>query len=723
MSFTHNLLLPFYFPQMLAMDMRRGGIVLLCVVFVGLYLAFGHQLGIGVGLPVPASLTERLPVPSGPSVAPTCPPTVPDATSPSAVPSSPSPPSVISEEGASMAMLVDPEGCNGFFSVLATAWLKEETDYAVPLNRVKSKLEVMVAQMDLYNSTFSLFVTPETEKARQEIAAFHAATIAADPRFRRLIFQDINVTEMALTDGFTMQHIRWLQQMNFHPRLSDVFRLLIQKRFRSTYVDLDMLLLSPTPALYSLPFVALGMWGHGGPSMEPTNAIFCMRISLIDDTLRIIRHRMDAHADRFGEYFYTELGPSAIQRSMLKRMNTFGPSEPPHLILNENHPWADSIRSMATLNRKFPHTEIHLTGSIRNNIPLPYHHLVKCVREALLAPSLRLAKEDTYQCEGGLASSLLPRHRSERAPLTLPLRPLSKVDIQLPVCRGFYSVLVVGMSGEVAADDELKASTVKLQLLYAQMKLLNASATTYIIAPSSRLPNATALLHLANSVVEDLSPNVKLQPLSVEDMVKEASLGNVILEMIKRWNAAQVSELARFIVGSGRTFIGFGVVLLRASMDTFQERSFVGVVVHGELQGALEYNSRLFCFSAPLRHSIVSSLVWLLEDPSPALNALGSHTLQLGLLTYPEWFRIRQSDQVEHVLLYSAQNQQVSWTLATLRQAMTDPAGYNQTYFTLTDANFVSDELIKRKGIVGYANCVYSLVNFIHAGMPMNCDN
>jgi hypothetical protein len=298
-------------------------------------------------------------------------------------------------------------GCRGFFAVFASIdQLPHAGDRDGVVKAMGAQLEYYSAQMVAYDRELLVFVS----------SAAMAQGLNAT-RFPRVNAQVFDANELLKTCGFTSTHLeeisRWSKDGDHTffsiPRVSDIIRLCLAKRYRRTYVDFDVLLLDATPNRFERPFVPAGLWTDRGSSIEFSNCIFCLAEVHVDWLLDNVRAVMERKLRLHEQYYYTELGPVAFARMMLHpRITLFDQPD----ILPEQHPSGFTVEDMALQACRFNMSHFHLTGVIRSQLRHTTEKLpgsdespqtVKDVRYRSLVQTLRCATGSTPLVIGNAA--------------------------------------------------------------------------------------------------------------------------------------------------------------------------------------------------------------------------------------------------------------------------------------------------------------------------------
>jgi hypothetical protein len=336
--------------------------------------------------------------------------------------------------------------CRGFFTVFATAFLSPSiADHDHVGHVMRPQLEYWSAQMAAYDRKLTLFVTNDE--------------VAVGLAYSNIRVQQFDAHELLGTCGFGADHLaeikRWQADARGHAvaRIADVLRLCLAKRHQMTYVDFDVMLIDATPDRFERPFVPAGLWIDQRSTLEVSNCIFCLNAGQLDAAVRHVQNVLERKLRLREQYFYTELGPIALARMVLRpEVSVLNPVE----LLPEQHPFGFTVEEMARLACRFNMSHFHLTGAIRSRLHIVgdlsgrgriasssvrYAALVQTLRCATGAPDLKLG-------EAGPLATYAPHHADtlESAPSKTTVPADSSASSTRPTggvcgCNVFYPPL------------------------------------------------------------------------------------------------------------------------------------------------------------------------------------------------------------------------------------------------------------------------------------------
>ena len=218
--------------------------------------------------------------------------------------------------------------CDGFFTVLANVWIPDESaenniTCASTYAKFQEQLEVHNAQLLKMNSTMVVFTTWTKDQLREEGSN---CSLDKYPALRQVQFDPQQLLLESSDDIMTPQVVDWISswqnvtiqnpkgQRRNHlvTRLSDLFRIVLAKKYNLAYADLDMVYLSNDQRVYvQEPNVAVPIWSEEKGALEIQNSGFCFNPAQLNVLLRnaitIIQSKGPVQTTR-NKYIYTELG-------------------------------------------------------------------------------------------------------------------------------------------------------------------------------------------------------------------------------------------------------------------------------------------------------------------------------------------------------------------------------------------------------------------------------
>ena len=308
-----------------------------------------------------------------------------------------------------------PTVCQDFFAVLSNTWMER----VAPRNTTGSVCS------DLYHKYYYQLYDHnlQMQKMSSRLTIFTSWTpqeLQSDPSCLTY-FQTSNMTNIRVQQfdpetllaqrGFSTEQIEWMKHWQDIPdikfqhvatKLSDVFRVALQREYGMAYADLDLIHLMDDKRVYTaVPNVAVPVWQEEKGALEIQNSGFCFTSRQLDFLLAKMREviqRKGSEQIAGNMYQYTELGPMLFMHS-LQEMMTIHPVQLYYTAGSEFFKLKDIQKLHARHNNKFVWLHIDHAGRKRNwyrNKKQNYHEFVNMVREACPPPSItRILPSDT----------------------------------------------------------------------------------------------------------------------------------------------------------------------------------------------------------------------------------------------------------------------------------------------------------------------------------------
>ncbi|CAB9527060.1 expressed unknown protein [Seminavis robusta] len=230
------------------------------------------------------------------------------------------------------ASVVEP-ACDNFFTVLASAWIPSEGNCSDVYKKYHDLILEHDASMARMNKKLTIFTTWSPEELQQGCGVLDNYVTNLTGHVQ---LQQFDPEPLLLKHGFTDQHIDWMKHWKdvaprFHhavTRLSDVFRIVLQREFAMAYADLDLVYLLDDPRVYlTVPNVAVPIWSEEKGAFEIQNSAFCFSQPQLDRLIGNVKALMNSKGETQktkNSYMYTAFGPNLFQHS-LQGMQTLGP--------------------------------------------------------------------------------------------------------------------------------------------------------------------------------------------------------------------------------------------------------------------------------------------------------------------------------------------------------------------------------------------------------------
>jgi hypothetical protein len=224
--------------------------------------------------------------------------------------------------------------CDNFFTVLASAWIPNEGNCSDVYDKYRDLILEHEASMQRMGKKLTIFTTWTDQELQQgcgDLANF-GFTVSSN----HIQLQQFDPEALLLKHGFTATHVEWMKKWQivaprFHhavTRLSDVFRIALQREHAMAYADLDVVYLLDDPRVYTaVPNVAVPIWSEEKGAFEIQNSAFCFSREQLDVLLNNIRTLMDSVGEKQttqNSYIYTQFGPNLFQHS-IQSMQILGP--------------------------------------------------------------------------------------------------------------------------------------------------------------------------------------------------------------------------------------------------------------------------------------------------------------------------------------------------------------------------------------------------------------
>lgn len=267
--------------------------------------------------------------------------------------------------------------CNDFFTIMSSKMPWKDTATADDtcsnsLSYLKTRLDAANNQMGLMNSTLTVYTTYNTTDCGIDTyVALH----------NNIKFEIIDTVSLLNDYGFQSSLSR-MKTWNItgYTRSSDILRILIQHKYKQTYMDLDIHYIDLNRMTYFVPFTSVCIWQEYENSIEISNSAFCLPNDILNDMIKYLKARITLGSDKF---HYAELGP-AMFRQILLNHNT-----EVHMY-SQNHPKVANISSILESIKKFNHKLLHFTTSIRKE----YRHNYQYILERLRSINLETLSSD-----------------------------------------------------------------------------------------------------------------------------------------------------------------------------------------------------------------------------------------------------------------------------------------------------------------------------------------
>jgi hypothetical protein len=278
-----------------------------------------------------------------------------------------------------------PSGCRDFFALFVhfDAGLVEEPGALVASQG---------SQLRYWEAQLALFSGGRGNAPPSRLTVYATSPLSLGPELAHITVEVIDAYAVLRECGFAEHHIAAIREWKVHTRFSDVLRVCLQAtRTRATYVDFDIVLLSPDPSPYEAPFVAVGVWGEKEASLEISNAMFCLlprQLAALTEYAKALMDRKRQTAET--AYHYTEFGPGTFAHTLLR-----GPAAVGLRLYAEPNPWSNDVAVLGNQTCHYGMNHVHVTGSIRHNIagwPGGYLRLVDDLRCRVGAAHLALAR-------------------------------------------------------------------------------------------------------------------------------------------------------------------------------------------------------------------------------------------------------------------------------------------------------------------------------------------
>jgi hypothetical protein len=237
--------------------------------------------------------------------------------------------------------------CNGFFTVLMERepWVtRGEEPCADSFGKVDEEARILSAQMQSMGATLTVFTSYRL------------------PRVGCSFFDYPNI-EVVHVDVFALMQeygfdavVEKLSRVRLpeYTRVSDIVRIMLAHKYEKTYIDFDIHFISNQKAVFERTFVGAQVWSEIKCSLEITNAAFCLPRDVLTALLDYMRERILSGGDM---YYYAELGPVMFMKVLMNRFAV--------PLYSMNNPEDDDPRSTARDIRKYNHSLLHLTSTIR----------------------------------------------------------------------------------------------------------------------------------------------------------------------------------------------------------------------------------------------------------------------------------------------------------------------------------------------------------------------
>lgn len=249
--------------------------------------------------------------------------------------------------------------------MLASAWEPEEscqTLFARP--QLREQLALLSAQMVEMKSKLTVFATrsaAERSDARCQICYPNVEVVDFDPEalLARSNF-DQRLRDIVRLWPNTVEAGRPLQAFAATKRRADLYRLSLAYETNLSYVDTDIVFLNRRAETFLEEYTSASIWARDQASLEVTNSAFCLGPAHLQRMMKFARVRIAAKdGGKDGKYFYTELGPSLFQHTLL--------NAPPVRLLSQNHPLNWDLDLIDMQHLEYGHPMLHLTTAIRNH--------------------------------------------------------------------------------------------------------------------------------------------------------------------------------------------------------------------------------------------------------------------------------------------------------------------------------------------------------------------
>lgn len=183
--------------------------------------------------------------------------------------------------------------CKALFSLLVIS--RSETCISV-FNNFINVFDAINLQMQWYNSIITIFIAPVDNDVSNILCIKHELI----QKYKFIKFIHFNHTELLMEFGFTEEALIAINSWPYLRRVdslrkSDILRLCLASKYRSTYIELDILLLSQNINPYLMYFSSVILWKNDGFGIEFSNTAFCLHPYIINKILkyqltRILKH-------------------------------------------------------------------------------------------------------------------------------------------------------------------------------------------------------------------------------------------------------------------------------------------------------------------------------------------------------------------------------------------------------------------------------------------------
>jgi hypothetical protein len=183
--------------------------------------------------------------------------------------------------------------CKSLFSLLVIS--RSETCISV-FNNFINVFDAINLQMQWYNTIITIFIAPVDNDETNKLCIKHELI----QKYKFIKFIHFNHTELLMEFDFTEEALIAINSWPYLRRVdslrkSDILRLCLASKYRSTYIELDILLLSENINPYLMYFSSVILWKNDGFGIEFSNTAFCLHPYLINKILkyqltRILKH-------------------------------------------------------------------------------------------------------------------------------------------------------------------------------------------------------------------------------------------------------------------------------------------------------------------------------------------------------------------------------------------------------------------------------------------------
>jgi hypothetical protein len=255
--------------------------------------------------------------------------------------------------------------CRDFFTVLPDGHLKKQGEQYKSVKcekifgRYQENLEILNERMARMGTKLYVYSDMEDVESRCNLSQYtHIESVYFEPSE---LFQKHGLGGKV----YSIVQEKWT---NKYARLSDVFRVLLAKEHRHSYIDLDVVLISRRAEVFMQPYVGVSVTMDARNALEITNAAFCLPQEVLHRMTLFIKNRV---LDGPSTYFYTEMGPSLFHKVIFNSNASVS-------LYSLNDPQSPDLDRLVRETIAYNHLLWHLNGHVRKGNPfLSYSGLVE----------------------------------------------------------------------------------------------------------------------------------------------------------------------------------------------------------------------------------------------------------------------------------------------------------------------------------------------------------